>query len=448
MKKRKQVRVYSLGGLFFLLILAFIVVVLIVGGFSLADLESCASEGTTVSSVYRSLPQNNVLSDLSRAENFDAANYPEDEDKDELSIIQVAEGTDKRLYVYVYSPKGLQATEIRFSTTTGDDIKPVDYLLILDDKSGALHKYIVEDFTISSELVRYYHVVQLARAWNSDIDGSPTGDNMQSTVPYKVAALFTVCGKDGDLLYYRDDIDVIEIRNPYAGYLRYSDGYHFSFLGGNWQYTDVHYIAFDTDKKIDELQEADVSFSMRTYEEPINDKDSITTYGDPYTCDPITVTGTDKGGNEGGFLAGKYEWERIQQTDGFANKYGITNEDSIAALKKTKWVLMFYETETKMSSWAEGHNKFYRGVCVSDVTILRLKFVTAGVTYNLGAVSAKVTEGQKPGNGYQKSLIDRIIEAIRKVVSFIAEHWRWFVLGLFAVLAIWLIVWLARLFRR
>jgi len=45
-----------------------------------------------------------------------------------------------------------------------------------------------------------------------------------------------------------------------------------------------------------------------------------------------------------------------------------------------------------------GHYTDY-GTRVSNATVLRLKFVTAGKSYNLGAVSDKVTEGDNPSVG-------------------------------------------------
>ena len=105
-----------------------------------------------------------------------------------------------------------------------------------------------------------------------------------------------------------------------------------------------------------------------------------------------------------GLWAPTYKWNRIETVENFiagedieqtvytgallnvsvANK--ITDEGR-AALAGKKWVLRFTETEYSLL-WSE-NSYDTSSTIVGDVTILRLKFETDGVTYNLGVIDNK-----------------------------------------------------------
>ncbi len=65
-----------------------------------------------------------VLEDLGKDASFSAANYPSNAKDYSLSVMQLAESTDKELFVYVYQPSGdkVKASSINISTTINDDI--------------------------------------------------------------------------------------------------------------------------------------------------------------------------------------------------------------------------------------------------------------------------------------------------------------------------------------
>ena len=62
-----------------------------------------------------------VLDDLSKDASFNPDNYPAIADDYSLKVIQIAEGSDGELFVYVYQPSGvkgkLRATSINISTS-------------------------------------------------------------------------------------------------------------------------------------------------------------------------------------------------------------------------------------------------------------------------------------------------------------------------------------------
>ena len=123
----------------FLLVL---LVVLAIGGellLSLFAVRAEAAEGTSTT-------YSNVLDDLKKDSRFNPADYPDKPDDYSLSVIQVAEGENGELFVYVYQPshpkKDLVATTIRLSTSSPyEELTYADYILILLDTDGVFDKY-------------------------------------------------------------------------------------------------------------------------------------------------------------------------------------------------------------------------------------------------------------------------------------------------------------------
>ena len=66
-------------------------------------------------------------------------------------------------------------------------------------------------------------------------------------------------------------------------------------------------------------------------------------------------------------------------------------------LKGKKWVLRFVETSYTLSSGANGSTST-KSTLIGNVTILRLKFETDGITYNLGVIDNKQTGSAEPSN--------------------------------------------------
>lgn len=71
-------------------------------------------------------------------------------------------------------------------------------------------------------------------------------------------------------------------------------------------------------------------------------------------------------------------------------------DEAMTELKDKKWVLRFAETD--YTFWyGDGANGSFSTI-VGDVTILRLKFETDGITYNLGVIDNKQTGSKDPSN--------------------------------------------------
>lgn len=377
----------------------------------------------------------NVLADLQKDSTFSLIDYPErdmdylqDKKNLHLQVIQIAESTSGELYLYTYQPcqkvYPLTATEINMSlaeTVDGTSLFPLTLL----NTNGVFCKYLVNAVTVSSDETRYYNITSIYRDYIESIDDETGNDNTRNGVVYSVGKVFKAETKDGVTSYSAKKVDVIQILNPYAGFLSYYDGLHWDFLFDVSHYTDVHFIAFDTDYPIDLLQEVDISYYTQSYEH--SKLKQKWTYGDTVKVPNITLTGEQTGGNAAdGFLGIEYTWKRIQKSADFKKSVELS-EEAQKEVDKTKWVLVFLETpftEQKVSTMA-GHDTIQKGTKVSEVTILRLKFVTGGKTYNLGTVSDKITESEDPVGG-EKPLgwLDKLCKWLEQITGVPAFVWK------------------------
>ena len=343
----------------------------------------------------------NVLDDLKSDPNFDENLYPANEKNYSLQVVQIAESTDGELLVYVYQPsngkKDYTATSINISTAINDSLYYKNYKLELLSKDGVFCKYRVKDFTVKEEVLRYYDISSIFRKYDKDVDeGLPEyNENDINEVSYNVSKLFTAVSIDGSVIYSCLDTETIVIQNKYVGYLRYSNGFKLY-----QDKCDSWFVAFSTDKPIDRLMEADVDYMIQDYTwftDPNQGYQKFESHGE-LIKKSVTLNYTGVAGSTAdGWFAHEYTWNRIESVDDF-----IANEDLTEEAKKDlgnmDWVLRFVETNYTYRSDSSG--EYCNMSNVSEVTILRLKFETDGVIYNLGVVDNKQSpaEGQTPDN--------------------------------------------------
>ena len=205
------------------------------------------------------------------------------------------------------------------------------------------------------------------------------------------------------------DIETIVVTDKFVGFVRYNDGFKL-YVGA----CDSHFVAFNTDKPIDKLLEADVYYTSQRYSWTVaafvGENQEFGEKQDNYAY----LKYTDKVEyNGGGLFAGTYKWDRIETTEQFIAENDLTQnvysgaildvnvankitDEGKAALQDKKWVLRFAETGYTLGG---GNGTTYSfSTLVGDVTILRLKFETDGVTYNLGTIDNKQTSSDKPIN--------------------------------------------------
>ena len=354
-----------------------------------------------------------VLYDLEKSENFYMSDYPARQGDYSLKVITLAESENGELFVYVYQPSGqsknICASSINISLGTGDDLSYKNYKLKFIDSEDVFYKYAVEGLTVSLLPERYYAVSSIFRPFDENIDKQAEDGNKITEVVYEVAKQYCFTSKDDAPYVEVVDIQTIEITDKFVGFVRYSDGFKL-YVGA----CDSHFVAFNTDKPMDKLLEADVYYTSQSYSYSF-----VTLVGESHTFGEkqdnyAYLTYTDRvEHNGGGLFAGTYTWDRIETVDqfiseneGWQNVYSgaiidinvgseITEEGK-AALKCKKWVLRFAETGYSLNSGYGSVTSF--STLVGDVTILRLKFETNGEVYNLGVIDNKQTGSDKPVN--------------------------------------------------
>lgn len=366
----------------------------------------------------------NVLTDLQKDSKFNVGEYSDDindfeikSDYYSIQVIQIAESTGGELFIYTYQPcqnitylVALQVNmaltdkvgfEVTPDTQLTDNDKPKLYDLTLLSCEGVFCKYKVNDFTVSSDTVRYYNIISLFRDF-IDGDSDAGYDNTTEAVACNVGRLYKAETIDGVVKYYCKYIDVMKILNPFVGFFSFYDGMTWdSALGlAPDKYTDVHFIAFTPDRQIDTLKEADITYRTQSYHiKPFHEG---TDYGEKSAPQYVTLTGEMKDSSVGGFGGLKFSWKCIQRTAEFIKSINLT-EDNVGYeyVKNSEFVLVFYKTpftDKEVYSFSQGHSHEIKGTKVSNVSILRLMFDTAGKTYNLGTLMNQQTGSNIPVN--------------------------------------------------
>ena len=361
-----------------------------------------------------------VMTDLQSDENFNTADYPSVADDYSLQVIQIAESINGELFVYVYQPCGetkeLTATSIRLATpVAGIDSEWRDYNLSLLSSEGVFDKYIVEDFTIKSDSIRYYDITAIYREFDESIDDE-TDENYEQTineVVYEVGQQWTVFTVNGVVSYSMLETETITITDKIVGYIRYPDGYSLSVTA-----CDSHFVAFSTDRDIEKLYEVDVSYVWISYAQTtaVGTGTNKSVTGGPETA-IVSLNVEDTGENDGDKLFGKkYTWNRIERVSNFiSNESEDLNLSSanLSDLQGKQWILRFVDTEYVSSPLA---NNYVSWTEISEVTILRLKFETDGIVYNLGVVDNKQT-GSKDPFAEADTALDDVLEDMSKIFS-------------------------------
>ena len=405
-----------------------------------------------------SLAVSNVLDDLRKDDTFDVGYYPMNSKDYTISVIQVAETTSKELFVYVYQPSGSKgsiiASSINIAETDSLDFK--NYKLKLLNSSGVFYKYVVQDYTVSNNTVRYYYISSIFRPYIENVDKDVENGNTVSEVAFAVAKEYRFTELNGQLYCDAFDIETIEITDKFVGFVRYSNGY---FLFGSGS-CDSHFIAFSTDRSIDTLLEADVYYTSQRYiihdNAPYVDwflKDTINYYEKKENY--VSLTYKDKASSGGnGWGAVKYTWDRIETVEQFLKENDVTKNvysgavfnktvanritsEGKKALENKQWVLRFAETSYSVMTAGQS---FYdiSGTMVGDVSILRLKFETEGKIYNLGVIDNKQIGSDKPIN---VETVKVKIKSFMEFIQWLVDHtgipaWFWIALIILIPIAI------------
>ena len=380
-----------------------------------------------------------ALSDLKRDPAFSPTEYTVLPTDYSLKVIQIAESIDNELYIYVYQPSktdNIKASSINISTKIDDELSFKNYQLVYLNSNGVFFKYKVKDLTVSTDSIRHYVISSIYRPWDINIDTSLSNDNQITEVSYSVNRQYSFVTYDNNVTCSAVDIETILITSKFVGYVRYFDGMNLFAMS-----CDSHFVAFDTDKPIDRLLEADVYFTSQDYEfysgydldgDLRFDEDTyiFSNKKDNYAY----LKYTDKVDHNGGNLFSRtYTWDRIQSVADFINtekreniyrcgvidvSYGSQLTDyALRELSNKQWVLRFTETDMKETANATTGSYYSKGTLVGDVTILRLKFETDGKVYNLGVIDNKQNGAREPSNN--SSLKVQLNENGKKLIGWI-----------------------------
>lgn len=361
-----------------------------------------------------SITYSGVMEDLKKDTSFKPENYPTKADDYSLQIIQLAESVNKELFVYVYQPSGklknFKASSINISTTINDSISYLNYKLELLNSNGVFYKYKVENLAVKTDAVRYYAISSIYRPFDESIDKQASGGNTVTEVNYAVNKQYCFGEINGKPYVNCVDIETIVVTDKFVGFVRYKDGFKL-YVGA----CDSHFVAFNTNKPMDKLLEADVYYTTQSYDWSsvpfVGVKETFGDKADKYAylkyTDKVEHTG-------GGLFAGTYKWDRIQTINDFIkgeNRENIYHgavldvktsskltDEALTELKGKKWVLRFAETSYSLSGYSTTGSTFESYTLVGDVTILRLKFETDGITYNLGVIDNKQSGSKDPSN--------------------------------------------------
>lgn len=372
-----------------------------------------------------------VLQDLCMDTDFNFIDYPKKPDDYSIQVIQIAESASGELLIYAYQPSGtLKASSINIAREQPDDkaLTFVNYPLYYLNSNGVFFKYKVLLFDLSAAPVRYYSITNILRPYDAAIDAPPM-EGVITETPNRVAQFWTVETVGDSVKYTMETSEVITVTQKVVGYCAYDDGLNLGW-GAMEGITKAYFVAFDTDRPIDKLISADLTFYATRVRCKFcgNDKHDHGMFYDfaegeyidfgtgVHNTEPLTITDKQTWGNQGGGNVRpvtKFLRKRIRTTSEFIadennQDYKLETGNS---LNGTKWVLNFYETQDKYKtnnvwlSFVSGFSSL-KGIAdgeaelnnVYNVQVLRLEFETDGKPYNLGVVDNKQSPGNKPVN--------------------------------------------------
>lgn len=390
-----------------------------------------------------------VLNDLQSDSSFDVSKYPlmtydyfselnsdEDEtnDAEYLSVIHIAESEDGELFIYTYQPlnnvSDITASSINIATVesailnmdlTKNTTDFKKYTLKCVSSSGPFKKYLVEDFSVSNEFYRYYCISEIERPFDTLLDEKISNETITDFKAHTVGQAWCCYYQNNELKYEMVTLDVVEITPTHTGEAYYADGITWGSIVGVESSCVSHYIAFNIENyKVDKIIDASLTYKYRNYRMVhtintglstsvsdlifgIDPEHTSVTYpnGTDYTTVNLDIYDTDTVKHEGeGLFAKKYSWNRIMTGEKFVSNNeaqgGQMDETVKETVKNSEFVFAFTETKIEQSqstsTSGDGISSTTTTTTVVDSTeiaqvdILRLKFVSNGVTYNLGVV--------------------------------------------------------------
>ena len=347
----------------------------------------------------------NVLDDLKKDSSFNPDDYPAKADDYSLQVIQIAEGANGELFVYVYQPNfsytGNKASYINISFQDQRDpseaLKYERKSLVFLNSNGVFCKYLLYDFTVPEQTIRYYSVAAIYRPYIEGVDKTYEAIDSKQHVKTEVGKLWSACLYNGVLEYGAFEIDVVDVDITASGDIYYKNGLQGFYLSG----CNSHYFAFKvTNYDVTEIYDADVTYNLVPYWERVSSlKPTIDNSREEIIVESKSIYSSEHVIFEpDGLFAKKATWKRIQTVEEFlsdAEKQGKEFSDSeLADIKKSQFVFRVVESDytITLDTYGDHIYQYYR---LEDSGVLRLHFATSVGVFNLGAVSDLVgTDGK------------------------------------------------------
>lgn len=363
-----------------------------------------------------------VLRDLRKDKDFNENDYPYVADDYGLHVIQIAESSNKELFVYAYQPCNdtydLVGTKISISygySVDGAGLTPKLYNLRLISTSGTLDKYYVEGFTVPNDGDRYYNLVEIFRMVNTEIDEIDE-EFPKTDIAYSVGQQWYVCDLNKSKHYEMNTFNTLYVEIVWNDFFTFSDGLTLSDLIKTDKPTDCWFYCFSVeDYVIKHIYDADLNYSIRDVRDTYGYGDHTLTYSNERLNQVVRLKDSDKMTYiSPGLGAPDLEWNRILSAEEFikiAESQGVKINASVREnVLKSQWVFTYLETERTEdkygSSMTGGVHHIDNYEDVYDVGLLRLYFQdTSGKHYDLGVVNDLTDPDNLAGGGTETDLL-------------------------------------------
>ena len=358
----------------------------------------------TVPARAQEVTYSNVLDDLKKDNNFNPADYPDVPDDYSLQVIQIAEGENGELFLYVYQPifpyRNDKASYINIAfqdqRDPDVDLKYNRYSLTFLNSNGALCKYLINDCTVVNETVRYYSVAAIYRPYIEGVDKSSEAIDFKQHVKYEVGKLWISCFYNNELSYGCFDIDTVDVEITASGDVYYKDGLQGLYLSA----CNSHYFAFKVGNySITDIFDADITYDLIPYSHTVLSDPKIDDSRETISKDSETIYKSQEVTFEPtGLFGKKATWKRIQTVTEFLTDAKAQNKEfdsvELEGINAAQFVFRVAETDYFTTPDYVNGNHLYRYYRLANSGVLRLHFATESGVYNLGAVSDLVgTDG-------------------------------------------------------
>lgn len=358
----------------------------------------------TVPARAQEVTYSNVLDDLKKDPSFDPSDYPDKPDDYSLKVIQIAEGKNGELFLYVYQPifpyRNDKASYINIAfqdqRDPTADLKYERRSLTFLNSNGALCKYLINDCYVSDDTIRYYSVASIYRPYIEGVDMSYEAIDSKQHSAFAVGKLWSACVYNNELSYGCFDIDTVDVEITASGDVYYKDGLQGLYLSA----CNSHYFAFKVENySITDIFDADITYDLIPYSHTVLSDPKIDDSRETISKDSETIYKSQEVTFEPtGLFGKKATWKRIQTVTEFLTDVKAQNKEfescELEDINAAQFVFRVAETDYFTTLDYVDGNHLYRYYRLANSGVLRLHFATADGVYNLGAVSDLVgTDG-------------------------------------------------------